>query len=216
MNGQNEKFILDVTANLTKKEQYKVRHYQALRDWRSKAHFRQQRRPRTEEEKLRELNHQCVQCGISLLPNKRKVYCSDACRQEYWIKHDWSWLRDKILKQVNYTCSKCGFRPEINEHGYEFSHQSRILVVDHIIPIALGGEEFDENNLQVLCAKCDKKKTWIDQKKIRKAKRGLQPITYLNPFEIEIGIFWEATLDQIKQKCLVTFMKIPERKEAEA
>jgi hypothetical protein len=210
---KEEKFILDATAgfrSLTKKEQYKVRHYEALREWRVKAHFRQGRIPRTEEEKLRVLNHQCVQCGVSLLPNKRLVYCSDACRQAYWIRHDWSDLRAKVLKKADYTCSKCGFKPEISEHGYSFGHQTRALVVDHIVPIALGGEEFDESNLQVLCFKCDKEKTRIDRKKIRKAKRGIQPITYVNPFYADLGLFLELTSEQIKQKCLFYFMKIPE------
>lgn len=197
------------TSNLTKKEQYRSRHFQANREWREKAHFRQGRMPRTEKEKQMVLNHQCAQCGICLLPNMRKVYCSDACREEYWIRHDWSWLRGKILKKANYTCSKCGFKPKVHErHGYEFWHEYRSLVVDHIVPIALGGEEFDESNLQVLCAKCDKKKTRIDKAKIRKAKRGLQSIMYLNPFDVEIGVFWELASVQMKQKSLEHFMRL--------
>ena len=198
-----------ISENLSKKEQYKTHHYQGLREWRATANFRQGRIPRTEEESLRVSNHQCAQCGISLLPNKRLVYCSNACRQGYWIRHDWSWLRDKILERVNYTCSKCGFKPQISEHGYSFWHQHRTLVVDHILPIALGGEEFDETNLQVLCAECDKKKTRIDKARIAKAKRGSQPIIYVNPFDLELEPFWEMSLDQMKQKSLETFMKIP-------
>lgn len=33
------------------------------------------------------------------------------------------------------------------------------LNCDHIIPICLGGAEFDEDNLQTLCVECHKKKT---------------------------------------------------------
>lgn len=196
---------ISLIERLTKKEQYRASHFQALRDWREKANFRQGRILRSKEENDRVLNHQCAECGVSLLPNKRKVYCSDECRENYWVKHDWSWLRSKVLKKVNYTCSKCGFRPEIDKHGYSFYHKARELVVDHVIPIALGGEEFDEKNLQVLCFKCDKEKTRIDKKKIAKAKRGFQQITYLNPFESETAVFWKRLVDERGQKPLDKF-----------
>lgn len=40
------------------------------------------------------------------------------------------------------------------------------LTVDHIMPIALGGDEWDMKNLQTLCEECHKKKTRRDIKKI--------------------------------------------------
>ncbi len=40
------------------------------------------------------------------------------------------------------------------------------LEVDHIKPVALGGDMFDENNLKVLCYTCHKEKTSDDAKKI--------------------------------------------------
>ena len=40
------------------------------------------------------------------------------------------------------------------------------LIADHIEPIALGGDEWDENNIQTLCIKCNKIKTKEDAKKI--------------------------------------------------
>lgn len=44
------------------------------------------------------------------------------------------------------------------------------LEVDHIIPLALGGDMWDEKNLQVLCTDCHKKKTKEDKQKIAKLK----------------------------------------------
>ena len=43
--------------------------------------------------------------------------------------------------------------------------------VDHIRPIALGGDEYDEENLQVLCRDCHKQKTAVDAKDIAARRR---------------------------------------------
>ena len=45
------------------------------------------------------------------------------------------------------------------------------LILDHISPIALGGEEFNESNLQILCLDCNKIKTQKDFAEIAKARR---------------------------------------------
>jgi 5-methylcytosine-specific restriction endonuclease McrA len=45
------------------------------------------------------------------------------------------------------------------------------LVADHIVPIALGGDEWDINNIQTLCLECNKEKTAQDIKEIAKARK---------------------------------------------
>lgn len=53
-------------------------------------------------------------------------------------------LRERIMKRDNYTCQMCGrYMPD--EFGLE---------IDHIVPVARGGETV-EWNLQVLCEKCN-------------------------------------------------------------
>lgn len=89
--------------------------------------------------------------------------CSKKCTEEYdkiRLINDWNSLRMKAIIRDNYMCVKCGFR------GFAFE-----FIGDHIIPIALGGEEFDINNVQTLCKKCDKIKTSEDLKKIAKQRR---------------------------------------------
>ena len=61
--------------------------------------------------------------------------------------------RKKVLSRDNNTCLNCG--------------STKILEVDHIIPIALGGSKEDIENMQVLCKNCHKKKTAKDLMKIR-------------------------------------------------
>ena len=57
-------------------------------------------------------------------------------------------LRKKIMLRDNYTCQKCGkYMPD--EVG---------LQIDHIIPVSRGGKTV-ATNLQVLCSKCNGKKS---------------------------------------------------------
>ena len=51
------------------------------------------------------------------------------------------------------------------------------LILDHIIPIALGGAEFDRANLQILCIGCNKIKTRLDQAKIAMLRKTEVPPT---------------------------------------
>lgn len=53
-------------------------------------------------------------------------------------------------------------KPDYNDYGW---------VVDHIIPIALGGPQFQESNLQLLCPDCNKIKTANDMKDIARQRR---------------------------------------------
>lgn len=50
------------------------------------------------------------------------------------------------------------------------------LVGDHIIPIALGGDEWDIKNVQTLCEDCNKIKTKEDAGKIAAARRVIKTL----------------------------------------
>lgn len=56
-------------------------------------------------------------------------------------------LRFEILRRDNHTCQSCGAKPSDAE-----------LVVDHVIPVALGGSD-EPANLQTLCAPCNSGKS---------------------------------------------------------
>lgn len=132
----------------------------------------------------------CLNCGEVLGKRKRK-YCSDKCSSEWFRKHYWSGMKDHILTVQNYVCQKCGATPPRHEGGmlnWTNDHSSLDYfdyVVDHKIPIALGGGEFDENNLQVLCGPCNKIKTKEDIKKIVKKRQETKLIRLENDFTVE-------------------------------
>lgn len=57
-------------------------------------------------------------------------------------------LRDEIAKRDNYTCQMCG----------KYMPDGVGLQIDHIIPVSKGGKTVP-SNLQVLCSKCNAKKS---------------------------------------------------------
>jgi 5-methylcytosine-specific restriction endonuclease McrA len=56
----------------------------------------------------------------------------------------WQRLRRRVLERDGYRCRECGRMAD---------------QVDHIVPVRLGGAQFDMDNCQSLCASCHSKKT---------------------------------------------------------
>jgi 5-methylcytosine-specific restriction endonuclease McrA len=141
-------------------------------------------------------NGKCPTCGLFKSEWKRRkdwTCCSKKCSEAYQQTfHSWQIFKHIAFKRDKYTCVKCGFicpkdkypkyPRELDEKGelvYEYSenYNTREIVADHIMPIAIGGEEYDINNIQTLCLKCNKFKTKKDMQKIanfRKAERNKQ------------------------------------------
>ncbi len=71
-------------------------------------------------------------------------------------------VRWDVLKRDNYKCRKCGKGPALN-------HKIK-LEVDHIIPIAKGGQN-DIGNLQTLCWECNQGKKARIEKRIYQLRK---------------------------------------------
>jgi hypothetical protein len=139
--------------------------------------------------------------------------CSKLCTEEYGkhIFLGWGPLRLACFKR-DLKCLKCSVVHtkivDVTSNGFEYYDFYEIIlkkeffkkteyydvfkcelfdmsayVADHIFPIALGGDEWDINNLQTLCIACNKKKTKEDMKKIaflrRKDKLSLKGQIFL-------------------------------------
>lgn len=86
--------------------------------------------------------------------------------------------RPQVLKRDNYACVKCNKVEQgfiVDSFGNKWKQSS--LVVDHIIPIALGGDEFSLSNMQTLCRECNNIKNAQDQSNISKAKQKVGGIS---------------------------------------
>lgn len=90
----------------------------------------------------------CKNCGEPV-PPRRRLYCSDECRDRWYENHLWGWAVEAALKAADYTCFDCGAK-----HSKVYGG----LVVHHLEP--LSGEERRRNdlnnqtNLIVLCRSC--------------------------------------------------------------
>jgi 5-methylcytosine-specific restriction endonuclease McrA len=101
----------------------------------------------------------CLNCEKPITNKRRKRYCSENCADEFTSRHlSQAAFKDLIIRKRGKKCEKC---------GKEVEYESE-LIFDHIVPIALGGEVFDEKNVQLLCEKCNTIKTKNDLKKIMK------------------------------------------------
>lgn len=119
---------------------------------------------------------ECPACGLPKDKWKRRKTwrcCSKECTEKFesfCIIRTWQSLREKCLERDNYTCKRCGKISVCNIAGY----RNPTMIADHIIPIALGGEQWDINNLQTLCEDCNKIKTREDMQKITIARRNVK------------------------------------------
>lgn len=124
----------------------------------------------------------CPICGKPKTEWKRRTdwaCCSLECSKkhnEVSIRY-WPNVRHEVFKRDNHTCAKCGFKPTYKA-VYGSWELDPWFIADHITPIALGGDEWDMNNLQTLCEKCNKEKTRRDklqiafQRRLEKATGG--------------------------------------------
>lgn len=140
-------------------------------------------------------NNACPACGLPKTQWKRRTSwtcCSTECTEKHWnenvISFDWKSLRLAVFRRDKFTCVKCGKKPtrkaftnnnkeawmNINEigPGHELYLEDglvidcSVLIADHVHAIALGGEEWDMQNIQTLCLECNKTKTAEDAGKI--------------------------------------------------
>lgn len=146
-----------------------------------------------EPAKSRMQKNQCPGCAKPRKDwTRRKDWrcCSVDCTIKYqkmYVTYNWPELRMKALKRDKFTCVKCGKKPKgkvmdtrLDKHGRweyywkESNDNSSELIGDHIIPIALGGDQWDLKNIQTLCLSCNKIKTKEDQKNISVVRRRIK------------------------------------------
>ena len=87
----------------------------------------------------------------------RRHYCSKECMDEFNRNNSWFWIRKDVLRRDRWTCRICKTRLK-----------KKFLDVDHIIPLQMGGQLLDKNNLRTLCKECHKAKTKLDRDALKK------------------------------------------------
>lgn len=109
----------------------------------------------------------CKECGVEFWTeygNKRRVFCSDECARKNHKRASKAVRRARkkglgyesfdpldVFKRDRWTCQMCGAK---TPKTYRGTCDDRAPELDHIIPLALGGEH-SMRNTQCLCRKCN-------------------------------------------------------------
>ena len=87
----------------------------------------------------------CRNCGKPL-KGRRRIYCTNNCRYDYYANHKWSSARERARNRVRYY--EC-------EHCHEYFQK---VEVNHIVPVRGKRNEWGchhhQENLEVLCHDC--------------------------------------------------------------
>ena len=87
-------------------------------------------------------------CRICGKPTKRNRTCCDVrCWRDFFMQTDWQRVRRVVYERDGGLCMKCG--KKVDKKSFH---------VDHIIPLSKGGPEWDLNNLELSCIKCNLEK----------------------------------------------------------
>ena len=114
----------------------------------------------------------CRWCSLEV-PKGRLTFCSDWCVEEWRLRTDPGYLREKVLQRDQGVCAQCGIdclaalrhlkrlrgaarlKAQM-EWGLRAGRSMRksLWDADHIIPVVEGGGECDLENIRTLCLKC--------------------------------------------------------------
>jgi 5-methylcytosine-specific restriction protein A len=117
----------------------------------------------------------CRWCNLEV-PKGRSTFCSAWCVEEWRLRTDTGYLRDKVLERDRGVCAGCGIDCLNAERqlkrlrgaarlkallgwGLRAGSRKSLWDADHVVPVVEGGGECDLNNLRTLCLKCHRAAT---------------------------------------------------------
>src|SRR5712692_6457226 len=112
----------------------------------------------------------CRWCNLEV-PRGRGTFCSDWCVEEWRLRTDPGYLREKVLERDRGICAQCGVDclaewghlqrlrgvgrlKALAAWGFKVRSRKSLWDADHIVPVVEGGGECDLSNLRTLCLKC--------------------------------------------------------------
>ena len=130
----------------------------------------------------------CRWCSLQV-PKPRRTFCSEFCVNEWKLRTDPGYLRERVLARDKGICAMCGIdtlnawmsikrarwerrKLMLIDWGMKSLNRRSLWDADHILPVVQGGGECDLENIRTLCLKCHRKVT-SDLRKSR-AKPGTE------------------------------------------
>jgi 5-methylcytosine-specific restriction endonuclease McrA len=159
----------------------------------------------TELERERLDRGDCPVCGTARKDfqprNKHATCCRPACSEKYWHEDrpTVEGMRKLICREQGGLCKSCKkVVAELRSGTYDKTGKTwedlwerDKYILDHIIPLAMGGAMWDRDNLQVLCSSCNKAKTARDMGRIAwfKRTRRIGPIREDMSLQMSLGLY---------------------------
>ncbi len=112
----------------------------------------------------------CRWCSLEV-PKGRQTFCSAFCVDEWRLRTDPGYLREKTVERDRGVCSSCGVDTAVawlelrrsrggkrlrmlSQWGLKTLNRKTLWDADHIIPVVEGGGECDLANIRTLCLLC--------------------------------------------------------------
>jgi 5-methylcytosine-specific restriction endonuclease McrA len=130
----------------------------------------------TPEEQERLARRACPNCGRERADfnfwNLDAVCCRPACTTEYWGRQPTiAEMKQRVLAEQEGNCAHCGKEIPARSAPQDCGPSHHHCVMDHIRPLAMGGDQWARENLQVLCRRCNRIKTARDMGDIARWKK---------------------------------------------
>ena len=117
----------------------------------------------------------CRWCNLEV-PKGRLTFCSDWCVEEWRLRTDPGYVREKVFERDRGMCAQCGTDcmaalthlkrqrgaarlRAYADWGVKPSWRRSLWDADHIVPVVEGGGECDLSNIRTLCLKCHRAAT---------------------------------------------------------
>ena len=117
----------------------------------------------------------CRWCQLEV-PQGRLTFCSDWCVEQWKLRTDPGYLREKVLERDRGVCARCRTDTVaaflqikrsrgvaklklLRQWGLTRLQRSSLWDADHIVPVAEGGGECDLENIRTLCLHCHRQAT---------------------------------------------------------
>ena len=129
----------------------------------------------------------CRWCDLEV-PAGRLSFCSNWCVEEWRLRSDPGYLRERVLERDRGICAVCGLDCIAELHrvkklrgigrrkamlDWQMRKRKTLWDADHIVPVAEGGGECDLSNVRTLCLKCHRMRTDELRRRLRSTVRAM-------------------------------------------
>ncbi len=117
----------------------------------------------------------CRWCSLEV-PKGRVTFCSAWCVEEWRLRSNPGYIREKVLERDRGVCAGCGIDclhaerqlkrlrgaarlKALLNWGLRAGYRDTLWDADHVVPVVEGGGECDLGNIRTLCLKCHRAAT---------------------------------------------------------